>query len=503
MKDIHLKKFWAFAMLFSTLFICQSYLCFLSSSNLNSMFIYPFQLIAMDSRNLGIIIFLFLISAYFFHKTNGKSIRCSCLFLITIVIGLILPIIQVFWMTSPDFLVQHTSLTQQDKTYRVVSVRGNLIDPNQDLALYKCGKLGVVCHLEYTTSWKPYYGYSYDISLNVDSYTKQLQLRVNNEIIYVVDDFVETNFVPQKLPPLQPITVDNSTQLTELIRLPGGMIRDLDWSSDGQMLMISSSQPRINNTLQSVNGIWVYTLPDFERSFVNAHVMTPSDNSLASHFFMLNGEVLDIKTRISNDSPYLKQYDWLGYGNPQTYILQVYSASDMSLVGEITLPNLTEWGEFAIHPDGHRVAISSMIINLDGTETVKLQVEDNPNANISDEMFFSPDGNILAMTTYNKPVYLIENTTGEIRWEIGVGYEWALAFSPDSKLVAFAQLSDYFDVTEYDIKVYSTETGELVATLNGHIGRIIDIEFNPDRTLIASTSADGTIRLWGVPQQEN
>jgi len=105
---------------------------------------------------------------------------------------------------------------------------------------------------------------------------------------------------------------------------------------------------------------------------------------------------------------------------------------------------------------------------------------------------FSPDGQYLA-TTDDNLVYV---------WKIPAGEEFfiddsysefvnCVAFSPDSSLVAVGTLDG-------EIRVLNVIDGELLATLVGHTGKVNDLLFSYDGTLLFSSSDDGTIRIWGI-----
>lgn len=67
-----------------------------------------------------------------------------------------------------------------------------------------------------------------------------------------------------------------------------------------------------------------------------------------------------------------------------------------------------------------------------------------------------------------------------------------VAVNPDGSLIAAA----YDDFT---IHLWDTKTREEVLNLYGHNDTITGLHFTPDNRLLISTSLDGTIRLWGVP----
>jgi len=66
-----------------------------------------------------------------------------------------------------------------------------------------------------------------------------------------------------------------------------------------------------------------------------------------------------------------------------------------------------------------------------------------------------------------------------------------VAFSPDGKQVA----SGSYDRT---IKLWNSQTGQLLRTLAGHDKAVWSVAFNPQGHTLASGSEDETIKIWQV-----
>ena len=67
---------------------------------------------------------------------------------------------------------------------------------------------------------------------------------------------------------------------------------------------------------------------------------------------------------------------------------------------------------------------------------------------------------------------------------------YALAFSPDSEILAIGNISD--------IRLIEVDTGNLITTVSNHNSQVKALAFSPDGKILASGSHDGTILVWNL-----
>ncbi len=71
------------------------------------------------------------------------------------------------------------------------------------------------------------------------------------------------------------------------------------------------------------------------------------------------------------------------------------------------------------------------------------------------------------------------------------GYVHSVAFSSDGGLLASGS-------ADRTIKLWEVATGREVRTLTGHTDTVLSVAFSPDGRLLASGSYDKTIKLWDI-----
>lgn len=106
---------------------------------------------------------------------------------------------------------------------------------------------------------------------------------------------------------------------------------------------------------------------------------------------------------------------------------------------------------------------------------------------------FSPDGRQLATGDTDCQVRVWDTDTGQLLQICRGHANWVrfVTFSPDGQLLASGG-------ADHTVRLWQAESGVGVKTLSGHSHEVFAVAFSPDGQLLASASGDGTVKLWEV-----
>jgi len=135
--------------------------------------------------------------------------------------------------------------------------------------------------------------------------------------------------------------------------------------------------------------------------------------------------------------------------------------------------------------------------------SMSLSVIDQPEVGVVDAAL-SPDGRRVAaihMSIFNLDRHglrVFDTETGELLMQANDvdNPPRSVAFSPDGDLVATG-------MTRGDVYVIDTTTGEVVHRLPGHDGTVLWVGFTPDSGRIVTAGRDGTVRIWDADTEES
>ena len=127
------------------------------------------------------------------------------------------------------------------------------------------------------------------------------------------------------------------------------------------------------------------------------------------------------------------------------------------------------------------------------------------------DVAISPDGKSIATAstkmgtafTFRGEVRISDAATGKRRVEFAVhdGPVYSVAFSPDSTILAVGCgnrliVHGGLQALPCNLRLVNTSTGDVYKTVAAHSGEISCLAFSPDGTLLATGSADRTVKVW-------
>lgn len=186
---------------------------------------------------------------------------------------------------------------------------------------------------------------------------------------------------------------------------------------------------------------------------------------------------------------------------------QQITATDATTLTPATITRLTETrhlplgdiGTAATAPDGSLIAIAlgAEVILYDPQTRDIVQTLTGHIHNINALAFSPPDEHhdnlwIAASAVDETAVLVWDITSGQQIAQLDghTGWVRSIAFTPDGTLATAS--------TDHTIKLWNIQRNQLIHTLSGHTDMVSDIAISPDNRLLASTSRDGTVRLWNI-----
>jgi WD40 repeat protein len=146
------------------------------------------------------------------------------------------------------------------------------------------------------------------------------------------------------------------------------------------------------------------------------------------------------------------------------------------------IPSDHDVHHLAFSPASPWLAVDNAIVNLQDGSRRQVFREFSP-AKIQ-AITFSPDGQVLVITTANK-ASLVDIATGRVLQELFADGEniRCLKFSPDGRKVAGATVDDR-------LWIWEVITGDILQTTDAFTGPVLDVDFSPDGSRFAAITSD-------------
>ena len=222
-------------------------------------------------------------------------------------------------------------------------------------------------------------------------------------------------------------------------------------------------------------------------------------NSLSESQLLSNRSLESLSTAVQATQQ-MRQMGWLSL---------LSDAADVKTQTIATLEQSVEETQEKNRLEGHSQSVNSLSVSPDGQMIVSgsndttVRLWRSGGAPISTwqtsgrvrAVAFSPDGKTVATANVageTSTIALWNVADGKVRLKIDVPDSISsIAFSPNGAFLA----AGGHDGTA---KIWNVQSGRLLRTLTGHQGWVNAIAFSPDSRTLASASEDGTVKLWDV-----
>jgi WD40 repeat protein len=167
--------------------------------------------------------------------------------------------------------------------------------------------------------------------------------------------------------------------------------------------------------------------------------------------------------------------------------------------------NETNSGVVAWNLQGDRLAFTHWdnnaghnITRIGNDSTQKFDDIGLPGSSSINSIVWSTDGTKLAIADYDS-AKIWNVFTGKLIVELKqANYIRQLAWSPNGKMIAGANACYGACETQKTFQIWNADDGQLLTTVEIHTSDVLSISWNPNSDMIASGSADNSIKIWDI-----
>ncbi|MBD2363161.1 PD40 domain-containing protein [Anabaena minutissima FACHB-250] len=299
-------------------------------------------------------------------------------------------------------------------------------------------------------------------------------------------------------------------------------IKAIAFSPNGQILASASSDDTIKlweistNWLQKLKIREIHTLIGHSNR-INCIAFSPDGQILASASSDDTIKLWEVNTakevyNLSGHSRWIEGIAFIRDGRvlvsgSQDRTIKLWQVSNGREMFTLERNGFGEVKSIAISPDGKKIAGSSKIWDLKTGELLRSYMR---SYNEYSYVAFSPDGQTIAIGSYNESILIRSSSTGEILHNLECqGHVSApIAISPNGEFLATSAYRTYvsFPVNNFTdwecIQIWNLKTRKRIHHIAGHFDEVRDVAFSPDSQILASGSIDGAIKLWNVKTAE-